>query len=223
MAENTSHARPKFITFTGVDAHTDPAEMRAMSRLYPIEWGILFSPSRRGKETRYPELAEIQRVCRSFQGGRYAAHLCGGDAREVLERGKSSHDDLLFECFTRAQVNTAQPIDPARLQEWGDALSISVIVQCRGAEFPTDKRVEWLFDKSGGRGIAPVTWPPIPHRRRVGFAGGLSPSNVAAAVASIAGTAPDAAYWIDMESGVRDERDRFSLNKCRAVCEAVYG
>ena len=27
----------------------------------------------------------------------------------------------------------------------------------------------------------------------------------------------------DMESGVRDERDRFDINKCRAVCEAVYG
>lgn len=23
--------------------------------------------------------------------------------------------------------------------------------------------------------------------------------------------------------GTRDERDRFSLEKCRAVCEAVYG
>jgi hypothetical protein len=30
-------------------------------------------------------------------------------------------------------------------------------------------------------------------------------------------------YWIDMESGVRDDQDKFSLAKCRAVCEAVYG
>jgi hypothetical protein len=32
-----------------------------------------------------------------------------------------------------------------------------------------------------------------------------------------------ARYWIDMESGVRDDQDRFSIEKCRAVCEAVYG
>jgi hypothetical protein len=29
-------------------------------------------------------------------------------------------------------------------------------------------------------------------------------------------------YWIDMESGVRTD-DRFDIEKCRAVCEAVFG
>jgi hypothetical protein len=33
----------------------------------------------------------------------------------------------------------------------------------------------------------------------------------------------DLTYWIDMESGVRDDDNRFSLDKCQAVCEAVYG
>lgn len=34
--------------------------------------------------------------------------------------------------------------------------------------------------------------------------------------------APGAAYWIDMESGVRTQ-GRFDLAKCEAVCRAVYG
>lgn len=30
-------------------------------------------------------------------------------------------------------------------------------------------------------------------------------------------------YWLDMETGVRDQNDRFDLWKVRAVCELVYG
>jgi hypothetical protein len=46
-------------------------------------------------------------------------------------------------------------------------------------------------------------------------------TRMAAAVAAIGPMAPY--YWIDMESGVRDDDNRFSLDKCQAVCEAVYG
>lgn len=78
-------------------------------------------------------------------------------------------------------------------------------------------------DIAGGRGRIPASWPANPPAgRRVGFAGGLNPDNVAQHVEAIAGSR-DLTYWIDMESGVRDDDNRFSLDKCQAVCEAVYG
>lgn len=49
---------------------------------------------------------------------------------------------------------------------------------------------------------------------------GLGPENVASVVASLSTEAP---YWIDMETGVRDSQGRFSIERCRQVCEAVYG
>jgi phosphoribosylanthranilate isomerase len=92
------------------------------------------------------------------------------------------------------------------------------IAQCRAA-FPDDTSVDWLFDASSGRGIAPAAWPAHPGRR-VGYAGGIKPDNVLDVIRAGVGAAGP--YWIDMESGVRTD-DRFDLTKCRQVCEAVYG
>jgi len=213
---------PELITFTGIDERTDVRRMAKLASQYPVEWGILFSPKRQGRENRYPAFHHIEWILDNAPGLRYAAHLCGQDARDVLERGKSAHDELLHAYFTRVQINTTQHVDTTAVSEWANALSLSVIVQCR-ASFPSDGKVEWLFDKSGGRGIEQTIWPQPAMGQRCGYAGGLNPTNAANAVKSMTAGSPQARYWIDMESGVRDERDWFSLTKCRAVCEAIYG
>jgi hypothetical protein len=217
-------ALPKFITFTGVDDETDPVEMLALGDDYPgrVEWGILFSPKRQGVEPRYPSLNAIEWLVSEIPQN-YSAHLCGADARAVINAGKSPHDGIIRNCFMRAQINTADKVLVGAIEEWGDAVNVAPILQCRGP-FPADPRVDWLFDKSGGRGIEQSLWPQPMPLRLCGYAGGLRPENVAQAVfAMSAGAAESCQYWIDMETGVRDERDRFSVAKCRAVCEAVYG
>jgi hypothetical protein len=208
---------PKFITFTGADDHTSLDGMVELSALYPIEWGLLFSPKRQGSG-RYPTLRTIKRFTDVPLD--WSAHLCGRDARAVIDGGESPHDDLLIEGFVRSQINTADPnVQPSMIRQWADRLSVAAILQCRGA-FPDVSAVQVLFDASGGRGVSPSDWPRgLP--RLCGYAGGLGPNNVADAVSIIGARASD--YWIDMETGVRDENDRFSLEKCRLVCEAVYG
>lgn len=209
-------ALPEFITFTGVDDDTDPAAMVALSDEYPIEWGILFSPKRQGAG-RYPRLATVEWLVSEVLLT-YSAHLCGGDAREVIESGASHHD--LSGYFGRAQINTADPkVQPSLIGLWAREAGLRAILQCRGP-FPDVHAVDVLYDASGGRGILPTSWPSGLDRL-CGYAGGLSPDNVAAAVSVIGSRATR--YWIDMESGVRDDRDRFDIGKCRAVCEAVYG
>ena len=215
-------ALPNFITFTGADEASDIAGMLELAALYPIEWGILFSPARQGNQPRYPSYNFIyrlfhRRLCLS-------AHLCGGHSESLLANSETLVDSMLGEFF-RVQVNTTlRGIDTTKLLEWAEAIDpdLQPILQCRGA-FPDEADVQWLFDASGGRGIAPAAWPePGEDIDAVrGYAGGLNPDNVAAAVAVIG--AKDDNYWLDMETGVRDENDRFSLAKCRAVCEAVYG
>ena len=127
---------------------------------------------------------------------------------------------MIYNHFDRVQINTADPnVKPALISNWAQHVEVSAILQCRG-DFPEVSGVEFLFDASGGRGLAPNSWPQgMP--RRCGYAGGLNPDNVAAAVADIGTKA--SLYWIDMETGVRDDHDRFSIDKCQAVCEAVYG
>lgn len=208
---------PEFITFTGVDDATDPAGLVQLADDYPVEFGLLFSPKRQGLEPRYPTMTTIVRLVEELPL-RWAAHLCGADARAWLYEDRCEHD---LRRYQRVQINTADPhIQPSLIGNQAAKRNLRAILQCRG-EFPKVANVDVLFDASGGRGIAPSDWPTAAKTTFCGYAGGLRPDNVAEAVRVISTRATR--YWIDMESGVRDERDRFSLEKCRAVCEAVYG
>jgi hypothetical protein len=210
-------AKPSFITFTGVDEYTDAAGLVELANDYPVEFGLLFSPSRQGREPRYPAIHTIEWLTDELPL-RWAAHLCGGDARNWLYEDRCEHD---LSDFHRVQINTADPnIQPSLIGNQAAKRNLRAILQCRGP-FPRVASVDVLFDASGGRGISPDSWPSPTRTTFCGYAGGLGPANVAQAVAVIGQLADR--YWIDMESGVRDERDHFSLRKCRAVCEAVYG
>jgi hypothetical protein len=211
--------RPEFITFTGVDDDTDPAGLVQLADDYPVEFGLLFSPKRQGLEPRYPKIETIEWLLSELPL-RWAAHLCGADARSVIEVGHSQHDRLLAN-FHRVQINTTDPkAQPSLIGNWAARRNVRAILQCCG-DFPRVASVDVLFDASGGRGIEAKVWPVAARTTFCGYAGGLKPENVAQAVQIIG--QQGVRYWIDMESGVRDERDRFSLEKCRAVCEAVYG
>lgn len=209
---------PTFITFTGADDHTDVREMIALSKDYPIEWGILFSPSRQGTDPRYPGGEAQSRF--AWSGLRLAAHLCGDYSRAIIE---DRLDDIVKQIpvdlgiFKRIQVNHRAP-DSIRINTFRKGWGPRCIAQTRAAEFPNDTSIDWLFDASGGRGVAPAKWPTYPGRH-VGYAGGIGPDNVLAVIDQIAARGP---YWIDMESGVRTD-DRFDIGLCRRVCEAIYG
>jgi phosphoribosylanthranilate isomerase len=216
--------KPDFITFTDADDFTDVEGMRDLADQYPIEWGILFSPARQGSG-RYPTYTFVDKV-RAQKGLRLAAHICGEHSAFLLSHGTTSPalTALLADRdFQRVQINTNAVADIAGIQRWSDALAVQPILQCRG-DFPDETRALWLLDASGGRGISPASWPK--HRPQgilSGYAGGLNPSNVAAAVSVFAACPGGGRFWIDMESGVRSGDDRFSLDLCRQVCEAVYG
>lgn len=204
---------PAFVTFTGADDETSVEGMMALSEVYPVEWGVLFSPSRQGRDRRYPRDPGRFLGCRL----RLAAHLCGAHARDVLE-GEILRLPLAgLHGFQRVQVNHREPPLPV-LRLFGFAIGKPVIVQTIGTDFPDVTDLDWLSDRSGGRGLPPASWPPYPGRL-VGYAGGIGPANVRQVLAAIGADGP---YWIDMESGVRTD-DRFDLEKCRRVCEAVYG
>lgn len=216
-AKHTPGPLPEFITFTGVDDDTNPADLVQLADDYPVEFGLLFSPKRQGIEPRYPKLSTIAWLASELPLS-WSAHLCGADARAWIEEDRCAHD---LRYFRRVQINTADPnIMPSMIGNSAAKRNLRAILQARG-EFPRVASVDVLFDASGGRGIEPKDWPEATNTTFCGYAGGLNPENVAYHVGTIRTRATR--YWIDMESGVRDENDRFSLEKCRAVCEAVYG
>jgi hypothetical protein len=210
--------KPDFVTFTGIDARTDIDRVRDLSSRYPIEWGILFSPSRQGREPRYPAMDIIGIAATELHTSvRLSAHICGLFAAKI-NAGKDLPIDL--HGFRRAQINTIAA-DVDAIADFGKRHSLDVIVQHRTLRFPDDDRVTWLYDCSGGRGEEAKTWPLHPGEGKLfGYAGGLNPGNINA-MNDLIKLDEDSPYWLDMESGIRTE-DWLDLDKCEAVCKALF-
>ena len=84
------------------------------------------------------------------------------------------------------------------------------------------EKVEYLYDRSGGRGLDSFAqWPkPSPCLPRMGYAGGLGPDNIARAVA-FADAFPEASLWFDMESRIR-KGGLVDLAAVESVCSQAF-
>lgn len=210
---------PSFVTFTGVDDSTLLPGMLALSARYPVEWGVLLDAAQEGAP-----LFPLEAARKAFQGAplRLSAHICGAAARAIVE---GRDPGLNLSGYGRIQVNHSRSGSSEReirnSQLFAARSGVRAALQCQG-EFPDDVRVDWLYDVSFGTGQQPGAWPAIGARQAFcGYSGGLNPDNVASVLARLPLTA-NTAYWIDMESGVRTG-NRFDLDKCEAVCRAVFG
>jgi phosphoribosylanthranilate isomerase len=210
------------VTITGADDAIDPADLVRLSREFPfVEWGILFSAKRAGVSPRYPSLAWIDRLLSHHADLRLALHLCGSTARDKMK----GRDPFPTTGFGRVQINGFDVHEAFLLER---AEGHEVILQCRSeadlqgyATFIAARpnlRASILFDPSGGRGLEPARWPRAPLGVRMGYAGGIGPDNVLDVLAAIGPVEPT---WIDMESGVRGDGDRFDLAKVRRVLETM--
>lgn len=212
--------KPIFIAFTGVDSAETLSDMQALSRHFPVEWGILVDDARDDRLFADPD---VRARLLEASGVRYAAHVCGEQARLIANDPASATIDLAG--FQRLQVNhgfsgsTAEQVE--NCVRFGRAQAVRTMLQTLGA-FPDDARLDWLYDVSFGTGKAPESWPAMAASGPFcGFSGGIGAHNAAGVVQAIA--APQGSqYWIDMESGVRTD-GRFDLAKCEAVCRAVFG
>lgn len=210
--------KPAFITFTGADRSDLIPGMQALAARYPIEWGILIDSDLQGQAL-FPVRQTIQDI--RSAGLRLSAHICGTAASDIVG-GRDPQLDLGG--FARAQINHGrQGSSDACIENsylFGVRYAVRPILQCSGA-FPDDTRVDWLYDISFGTGIKPSTWPNLHSERPFcGYSGGLGPATIRDALPAFLVT-PGLAYWIDMESGVLTDGN-FDLEKCEAVCKAVY-
>lgn len=254
------------VTFTGWDDQTDLIELACFCRDQQpgtVEIAVLMSYSRMGAD-RYPstDYAESILLIAKAHGQRAAAHVCGQIANRMLLAGRpdAGPASRVVSLADRVQVNVSDAVWPTHdasrygsAERLADGISRPVIVQVRDPEKwpPKLGRVQFLFDRSGGRGEVAKQVPPLTDFA-VGYAGGLGPENVHAfldglrpmrqqvPVGDVRFTAP---IWIDMESGIRESmashpggpqptlntRDEpatqpptyVSVNKCAQVMDAV--
>lgn len=213
--------KPSFITFTGADDSVAIAEMIALAKDYPIEYGVSLHPEKTNAP-RFPGL-DFQKRILSEPELSLSAHICGDYAKQINQGGDPDFE-IPLTGYKRAQINLEKGLLPdlPTLSNWGAKRRLSIIAQTKDSEaFPDPHQgVEWLYDVSEGGGVTPDAWPKAKPGIMVGFAGGIGPNNVVAILESFP---PHALFWIDMASGVRNAKGRLDLGLCRKVCEAVYG
>jgi hypothetical protein len=184
------------VTITGADDTTALSHVEALSSEFPfVEWGILLSRiATRTPRPLFPSKAWIAAAYdRPALCSRLAGHVCGAWASELLAGRLPAELDLSG--FGRVQFNIGACMQPAREAD-GTALAtcplrtdreyiiqvsehraagLHVAQAMRAAGFV----VSVLFDCSGGRGLSPASWPTPAPDLPCGFAGGLSPGNLA--------------------------------------------
>jgi phosphoribosylanthranilate isomerase len=108
-----------------------------------------------------------------------------------------------------------------------DGVNSDIMLSCVGRH-PLDDHeglnIAALYDLSHGGGVLPETWshPLAKTAIPCGFAGGLSPENVASQIAKIQVVMGDANFWIDAETHLRSDGDKqFDLVKVRSFLEAA--
>lgn len=198
--------KPIFVTFTGLDQHSNIDRALALSDRYGCEFGILFSERQQGESTRYPSMATIDEMLDKFDRHprevKLAAHVCGSYAREIMEGKFDAVSELPLKRFGRIQVNHVDP-KLTVLEDFARHTNRQVIGQWRDADEFTQHSglVQWLYDPSGGRGVTAERWPMNASGQMVGYSGGITPENVDEMVHM----ARSPLFWIDMETGVRTD------------------
>lgn len=222
------------LTMTGIDARTSTNWIKEMGRVvgpngYPaLEFAILRSP-KVGQSPRYPDRDAVSRITSYVYPQQLAFHLCGRYARMVHDlEWRELCDVIDFRLVGRVQVNSTECDEKAMitLQRFSVYIGKPVIMQWRGDTFPCVPNLHLLQDRSGGRGIAETEWirPDdlcAKSNTRIGYAGGLNPSNVREALPKIAKAARGRGFWIDCESGIRTADDWFDQAKAEEMISAV--
>ena len=225
----------KVVTLTGADDSINPQDLFSLSAEFPfVEWGILFSRASEGKP-RYPSRRWVHRLyeewCRSNLPLNFCGHICGRWVRDIcagtwtiLDYDKENPPEVM-DMFKRFQLNFHAQVHSLSESPFIEGLkktahrqfifqldnvnnSILNIAQYNGIDAVP------LFDLSGGAGVLPEEWPRA--NGYCGYAGGLSPENLATQLPLIAEVAGDGPIWIDAETRVRSEDDQlFDLEKVR--------
>ncbi len=222
-------------TITGVDAATDLHRVAALSVAFPFaEWAFLYSPSRSNREPRYPSLDTLSRMLSTLSHSvPVALHLCGGAVDEfVANQGDTAWlVGAVAGRHGRCQVNVnlrrRTDLRPEALDAAIRRFPGEVMLQHNASNRPFLGEIvapnrAYLFDASGGRGIAPRAWPARIPGIRCGYAGGLGPDSLDQALPQIFAASGDKMPdWIDMETRVRDHRDCLDLDQVARALEAA--
>ena len=237
------------VTVTGADFSVKPSELAEVAAACPwVEFGILWngSPHPSPRVPPMDWMLELLADAQPKHNLKLSLHLCGQGCRDFLDGVFLSRPEPLGSRWKRCQINThgvPHTFDPRRLRETVrkitsngqqvifqyDKVNTDILLSCVGHHVYDDYEngdfsIASLFDLSHGGGVLPEKWehPLLKTKIPCGFAGGLSPENVAQQIEKILEAAGDVPFWIDAETGLRtDDLRQFDLAKVVRFLEAA--
>jgi hypothetical protein len=201
----------------------------SLSQQFPfLEFGILLSLTPGDKDARYmaPTIVELILKKLASHDINTALHVCGSAVNAYVAGDQVVKRPALY--ADRIQLNFPLgrvPFDTAELDKAISTAPYKIITQ----HFPpnvslvsalTAKNHQVLHDLSGGRGIETADWPEAFEHKITGFAGGLGPDTIDAALPRILKAACKTNSWIDMESKIRTD-GYLDLDLCEAVATKI--
>jgi len=227
------------VTVTGADNSIRAEDLLPLSQRFPyVECGILLSKSQMGN-TRFPSREWLDTLASLALQLQLSGHICGRWVRDICEGNWTIYDDLpVLGTFKRLQLNfhsQVHRLDRDRffgaitnLMAKGHLCDKQIIFQLDDVnnellDFALSRGINavGLFDRSGGNGILPESWPTSRYHY-VGYAGGFSPDNLEEQLQLIEKQVGERLVWIDVETKVRSKDDRFfDLEKCRRFLEVA--
>ena len=240
----------KTVTVTGADDRNVLRELLEISCDYSFaEFGILLSKKHFGA-IRYPSrswLEKLHNLAGSLPFGRkgfnLSGHICGEWVRKLCVGEGDFFEELdpIWEIFQRFQLNFHG--EPHKFLE-SECVGIikgylpgkTIIVQMDGVNDHILHTLRAnnidavpLFDKSSGAGILPDVWPKKLADIYCGYAGGLSPENLANEIPKLFEQTGPSPIWIDAETLLRTAfgsegakyGDHFDLKKVRDFLTAA--
>ncbi|MBR1605831.1 MAG: hypothetical protein IJ660_06985 [Alphaproteobacteria bacterium] len=238
----------KFVTCSGANEFTDIVKMVALSEKFPvIEWGIQVSGKKCGSDS--PRLAWIQRLHHCLQTDnqmiQLALHINADWVDDFDTERVSPELHMLLRMrdvkgepfFQRIQLNFKIGRDKTpnnqlllqRIKQYGQNRRFILSYNEENRAFihllyrNGLRNFDVLYDSSHGEGVSTQEWKePAFYDENVlqGYAGGLSPENVAKAVIKIKEAVPsDRAFYIDAEGRLKGDDKHLSLTKCEQYLE----
>lgn len=221
------------VTLTGADDSIHHNDLLRLYDDYPfVEFGILFSSKRQGRE-RYPSLVWVDELLTISDKINISAHLCGDYARDVVSgshRGKQILN-WLSPFFNRFQINYNFEHGYAHnMISFNETLyeypKNDFILQynksnknvCETYQIEHIPNLHFLYDSSGGRGTKLELLDSIISGHYTGYAGGISPENITEICEKVNDKSGECDVWIDMETHIRSNDDTlFDFEKCNRV------
>lgn len=217
------------VTLTGADDKTSISSIFMLAHDYPFaEFAALASKDSQGA-ARFPS---VQWLCQFLEDpDTYSAvHLCGQWLLDLCRGNPTIFQEIPSWCFynaDRIQFNFAHQVHKISENSFVHLLKEQkidqkeLIFQVNQSNFDIVRRMKEqgieravpFFDQSCGNGVVPDSWPS--HDGYCGYAGGLDPNNIEDQLKRLEDVVGDREIWIDAESGLRDDKDRFSLTKAQ--------